>query len=169
MASFRCPEGVLSKGCFHQDITPGSCRAPAPNSPGCMVETVCSLTLLMQFLTERGMAPCLVGMLDGQAWNQSQLWRACWLTVRMWGVEEQPTEGTVDLSIFCDTPVLPDTLALPDRKEAGDKSLTSDVWDPQRVSTHPSDAGCCLGSSEAQLLLHAPMNTVVGSHRGGWR
>lgn len=34
------------------------------------------------------------------------------LTLGMWGMEEQPTEGTVDLSIFCDTPALPTTLAL---------------------------------------------------------
>lgn len=59
------------------------------------------------------------------------------LIVGMWGMEEQPTEGTVDLSIFCDTPALPATLVLPGRKvymmEAGDKSLSSDAWDSQRV------------------------------------
>lgn len=41
------------------------------------------------------------------------------LTMGLWDVEEQPTEGTVDLSIFCDTPALPATLALDTQQEGG--------------------------------------------------
>lgn len=72
-------------------------------------------------------------------------------------MEEQPTEGTVEFSIFSDTPALPDTLVLPGRKEAGDKSLTSDTWDPRRISTNPSDAGYCLGFSFHWVSKKSPL------------
>lgn len=59
---------------------------------------------------------------------QPDLKQSLLLTVGMRSVAEQPTGGTVNLSIFCDSPALPATLALPGRKvyitETGDKSLT---------------------------------------------